>query len=223
MDITQNSSQIASQIAVQSAEDRANANLAARNIDSFAGARGLCKLAAIHFSISAFTFGGGYVVIPMMRKHFVCRERAFSEEDLLEMAAVSQSAPGAIAVNLAVLSGYRVRGVTGAVVSAAASVLPPLLILAVISNCYELFRSNAVVGAVLKGMEAGVAAVIAELVGQMGVGLWKEKDWFLTTLAAAAFCGSFFLSVNVAFIVAGCAVICFARDLLKCRSREVAG
>lgn len=217
MDSIQNVSQITG----QDIPDMADADRGARGAASFAGIRGLFRLAAIHFSISAFTFGGGYVVIPMMRKHFVCRERAFSEEELLEMAAVSQSAPGAIAVNLAVLSGYRVRGVTGAVTSAVASVLPPLLILAVISNCYEIFRSNLVVGAVLKGMEAGVAAVIAELVGQMGVGLWKERDWFLTALAVAAFCGSFFLSVNVALIVAGCAVICFVRDLRKCRNREV--
>lgn len=184
---------------------------------------GLLRLFWIHFSISAFTFGGGYVVIPMIRKHFVCRERAFSEEDLLEMAAISQSAPGAIAVNLAVLSGYRVRGTVGALVSAAASVLPPLLILGVVSGCYELFREQALVNAVLKGMEAGVAAVIVELVGQMGVGIWKEKDRFQSILAAGAFLCSFLLQVNVALIVLTCAGICCIRDLRAGRRQAQQG
>lgn len=181
---------------------------------------GLLRLFWIHFSISAFTFGGGYVVIPMIRKHFVCREKAFSEEELLEMAAISQSAPGAIAVNLAVLSGYRVRGTAGALVSAAASVLPPLLILGVVSGCYELFREQALVNAVLKGMEAGVAAVIVELVGQMGVGIWKEKDRFQSILAVGAFLCSFLLQVNVALIVLTCAAICCVRDLRAGKQQE---
>ena len=74
-------------------------------------------LFGIHFFISAFTFGGGYVVIPMIRRYFVEKKQLFSEEELLEMAAIAQSSPGAIAVNLSVLSGYRTLGRLGAAVS----------------------------------------------------------------------------------------------------------
>ena len=84
------------------------------------------------FSISAFTFGGGYVVIPMMRKYFVNELELISEEELLDMAAIAQSTPGAIAVNTAVLVGYRISGLTGAIITCIGTVLPPLLILSVI-------------------------------------------------------------------------------------------
>lgn len=75
-------------------------------------------LLGIHMFISAFTFGGGYVVVPMVRKYFVLHKKLFGEEELMEMAAVSQSVPGAIAVNLAAVTGYRAAGVLGAITSA---------------------------------------------------------------------------------------------------------
>lgn len=96
-------------------------------------------LLGIHMFISAFTFGGGYVVVPMVRKYFVLHKKLFGEDELMEMAAVSQSVPGAIAVNLAAVTGYRAAGVLGAITSATASVLPPFLIMAVISRSYEAF------------------------------------------------------------------------------------
>lgn len=96
------------------------------------------SLFKITFSISAFTFGGGYVVIPMMRKYFVTDLELFSEKELLDMAAIAQSTPGAIAVNIAVLIGYRIAGITGAVISCLGTILPPLLILSVISFSINL-------------------------------------------------------------------------------------
>ncbi|WP_313134646.1 chromate transporter [Anaerocolumna sp.] len=76
------------------------------------------SLFRITFNISAFTFGGGYIVIPMMRKYFVNDLKLISERELLDMAAIAQSTPGAIAVNIAVLVGYRISGITGAVIKA---------------------------------------------------------------------------------------------------------
>lgn len=73
----------------------------------------LLWLFGTHFYISAFTFGGGYVIIPMIRKAFVGKKNLFDEKELLDMAAVAQSVPGAIAVNMAVLTGYRTAGRLG--------------------------------------------------------------------------------------------------------------
>lgn len=63
--------------------------------------------------ISAFTFGGGYIVVPMVRRFFVAKKHYFSEEDLINMAAVAQSTPGAIAINLSALAGYKTAGIAG--------------------------------------------------------------------------------------------------------------
>ena len=82
-------------------------------------------------------------------------EPIFTEDELMEMSAVAQSSPGAIAVNLAALSGYKAAGTAGAGISCAASVIPPLVILGIISGFYDLFIANKIVAAVLKGMQCG--------------------------------------------------------------------
>ena len=118
----------------------------------------LCAwLFGINFFLSAFTFGGGYVVVPMVRKYFVRKKELFSEEELVEMAATAQSSPGAIAINLSALAGYRTAGAAGAAVSCVSAVLPPLLILSAVSVWYDAFASNPVVSAVLTGIQAGAA------------------------------------------------------------------
>ncbi|MCR1899851.1 chromate transporter [Irregularibacter muris] len=169
----------------------------------------------ITFSISAFTFGGGYIVIPMMRKYFVEDLKLISEQELLDMAAIAQSTPGAIAVNLAVLVGYRIAGTIGAVISCIGTVLPPLLILSVISIFYKAFRSNKIISAILKGMEAGVAATIVDLVIDMTQGIVKEKNWLLSLMVPASFFASFLFNINVLVIIIFCSVLCFVQSYIK--------
>lgn len=161
----------------------------------------------ITFSVSAFTFGGGYVVIPMMRTHFVEDLNLITEEELLDMAAIAQSTPGAIAVNLAVLIGYRLGGILGAIVNAIGTILPPIIILAVISKGYEAFRDNRIINAVLKGMEAGVVALIVNLVIDMLQVILERKNLFLTLMVPVAFVASFILQINVAVIIICSALI----------------
>ena len=175
------------------------------------------SLFRITFSISAFTFGGGYVVIPMMRKYFVNGLELISEQELLDMAAIAQSTPGAIAVNIAVLVGYRISGIIGAIISCIGTVLPPLLILSVISLFYKSFRDNRVISAILKGMEAGVAATIVDLVIDMGQGILKEKNLLLTLMAPIAFLASFIFNINVLVIIIFCSILCFIQTYIKSR------
>ena len=93
--------------------------------------------------ISAFTFGGGYVIIPLMRKTFVGKLKWIEDGEMLDLAAIAQSSPGPIAVNAAILVGYKSGGVPGALLSILGAVLPPLVIISVISAFYQAFRSNA--------------------------------------------------------------------------------
>lgn len=173
-------------------------------------------------SISAFTFGGGYVVIPMMRKYFVEGRHLITEDELMDMAAVSQSTPGAIAVNLASLVGRRIAGLPGAVASCIGSVLPPLVILSVISTCYRAFRSSAAISAVLRGMEAGVAALIVDLVLDMSRGVFHQKNPLLTLLVPLSSIASFFFQINVLIILLACGALCLAQPWLALRKGGVA-
>ncbi|MBM6615018.1 chromate transporter [Desemzia sp. RIT804] len=167
------------------------------------------------FSISAFTFGGGYVVIPMMRKYFVDDLKMISEQELLDMAAIAQSTPGAIAVNIAVLVGYRISGLKGAIVTCIGTIAPPIIILSIISFFYQSFRDNNIISSILKGMEAGVAATIVDLLIDMWQGVLKEKNLLLTLMAPFAFLANFIFNVNVLYIIIFCSVLCLAQTLIK--------
>ena len=171
----------------------------------------------ITFSISAFTFGGGYTVIPMIRKYFVDDLALMNEQELLDMAAIAQSTPGAIAVNIAVLAGYHIYGIAGAMISAIGTILPPLLILSIISVFYQSFRDNHVISAILKGMEAGIAAIIVDLVAAMSKAILKEKNMLLTLLAPATFIANFVFHVNVLIIIIFCSLLCFMQTFIKNR------
>ncbi|WP_059004854.1 chromate transporter [Bittarella massiliensis (ex Durand et al. 2017)] len=167
------------------------------------------KLFSSTFTLSAFTFGGGYVIIPLMRKKFVQQYHWLEEDEMLDLTAIAQSSPGPIAVNAAIIIGYRLAGMLGALVAIAGTVLPPLIILSVISLFYQAFRANQVVANVLRGMQAGVAAVIVDVTVTMGWGVAKEKNILSILMMAAAFVATYVFNVNVAFIVLACGLIGF--------------
>lgn len=172
-------------------------------------------LAGVNLFISAFTFGGGYIVVPMVRKYFVEKKELFREEELIEMAAIAQSTPGAIAINLMALTGYRTGGSIGMLVSCVCAVLPPLVILAVVSVCYSAVIANAAVAAVLKGMQASVAALIVDFVADMTGVILGERSPFLTVLVLTAFAVSFFTDINVILVLTGSCLLCILRVYIR--------
>ena len=116
------------------------------------------------FRLSACTFGGGFVIIPLMRKRFVEELGWIEEQEMMDLTAIAQSSPGAIAVNASILVGYHVAGIPGALLTVLGTVLPPLIIISVISLFYQAFRDSAIVSMAMAGMLCGVAAVILDVV-----------------------------------------------------------
>ena len=184
------------------------------------GRKNYLWLFGINLFISSFTFGGGYVVVPMFRKYFVRKRRLFGEEELMEMAAVAQSAPGAIAINLSALAGHRVGGVLGVVISGIAAILPPLLLLTVISHWYSVFISNLLLAAVLRGMQAGVAAVIVDYIIDMVRMITKQRSALLTALIPIVFAANFIFHVHVAILLVGCCLFCILKLFLSERRKQ---
>lgn len=174
-------------------------------------------LLGINLFISTFTFGGGYVVVPMIRKYFVILNKLFSEDELVDMAAIAQSSPGAIAINLSTLAGFRVAGRLGAVISCIAAVIPSLVLLVLISKFYISVATNPLISAVLKGMQAGVAALIVDIVVDMCSIMIKERSLLLTFIIPTAFLANFLFEINVVIILAVCCFICIARVWLNKR------
>ena len=173
----------------------------------------LTKLFFSTLYLSAFTFGGGYVIVTLLKRKFVDEYHWIEEDEMLDLVAIAQSAPGPIAVNGAIITGYKVAGVPGLFVAVLGTVLPPFVILSVISFFYDAFRSNEIVSMALAGMQAGVGAVIASVVWDMAGGVIKEKDRISDLVMAAAFFLSVFLNVNAVFIILGCGLLGVVRTL----------
>ena len=138
------------------------------------GAR-LRKLFFETLYLSAFTFGGGYVIVSLLKKKFVDDLHWISEEEMLDLVAIAQSAPGPIAVNGAIVVGYKICGFPGILVSVLGAVLPPFAMLSVISLFYNVFRSNFMIHHLLSGMRCGVSAVIMSVTWDMASGVLVEK------------------------------------------------
>ena len=182
-------------------------------------------LAQLFFSmlyISAFTFGGGFVIITFMKQKFVDSLHWIDDQEMLDLAALAQSSPGAIAVNAAILVGWRIGGFLGMVVSVIGTILPPLTILSVISFFYAAFATNPYVALVLKGMQSGVAAVILDVVCNLGMGVVKTKSAVHMVVMAAAFCATFFFGVNVVYIILAAAVLGIILALTQHKKGEAA-
>lgn len=181
----------------------------------------LLKLFISTLYLSTFTFGGGYVIVTLMKKKFVDGYHWIDEEEMLDLVAIAQSSPGAIAVNGAIVVGYKLAGMAGVLTSVLATIIPPFVILSVISLFYVAFRSNLVVGWMLNGMQAGVGAVIAQVVWEMGSGIVKERQWLSILIMIAAFVANYIFNVNVILVIVICALIGVVRTLYveKCQKK----
>lgn len=160
------------------------------------------KLFLSTFSLSAFTFGGGYVIVPLMRKKFVNEYGWIDEQEMLNLIAIAQSSPGAIAINSSLIIGYKLAGVLGAIIALVGTVLPPLIIISIISLFYIAFRDNKIVNGAMNGMQAGVAAIIVDVVFNM-VNDVRKKDKVSIGIMIAVFIATFYVNIMIIILVCG--------------------
>lgn len=151
--------------------------------------------------ISAFTFGGGFAIVPMLKKRFVDDLKLIDEKDMLDYMAVAQASPGVIAVNTSVLIGFKVAGVLGALAAALGTIVPPFAITALISILYDAFIQNPIVSAALMCMQAAVAAVIVSVTVNLAGSIFKDKKVFSIIIALAAFVAVYFFDINILLIL----------------------
>ncbi len=157
--------------------------------------------------LSACTFGGGFVIVPLMRRRFVEELGWLDEQEMLDLTAIAQSAPGAIAVNASILVGYRVGGLAGALLTVCGTILPPLVIISVISFFYRAFRQNPVVNMAMTGMMAGVAAVICDVVCSLAWPILRARRWIPIVLLVASFVAVQVFDVNILLVILVCGLV----------------
>lgn len=163
------------------------------------------------FTLSAFTFGGGYVIVTLMKERFVDRFHWIEEDEMLDLVALSQSAPGAMAINASIIVGYKLRGLLGALTATIGTVLPPFLIITIISAFYNAFAHNFVISKLLEGMQAGVGAVICSVVYDMAAGITKSGSTFNISIMVIAFIATCLFKISVVKVV----LVCIALGILK--------
>ena len=167
----------------------------------------LWKLFVSTLYLSAFTFGGGYVIVTLMKKKFVDECHWIEEKEMLDLIAIAQSSPGALAVNGAIVVGYKLAGIAGTVTAIVATIIPPFVIISLISLFYNAFRNNFIVGEMLEGMQAGVGAVISAVVYEMAAGVIGGGNRISTVIMVLAFAAACFCRINVIYIVLICVML----------------
>ncbi len=184
------------------------------------GAR-LRKLFFETLYLSAFTFGGGYVIVSLLKKKFVDDLHWISEDEMLDLVAIAQSAPGPIAVNGAIVVGYKLCGFPGVLFSVLGAVIPPFLILSVISLFYSAFRSNFMIHHMLSGMRCGVSAVIMSVTWDMASGVLADKKWSSLVIMIAAFVANYIVGISTIWIILAVIALGVAVTLWRNKGAEV--
>ena len=154
------------------------------------------------FVVSAFTVGGGYVIIPLLKAKFVDEYHWISDKETLDMIAIAQSTPGIMAVNTAIMLGYRMAGISGAIVGMIATVLPPLIIITIVASFYDLIAENEYVQLVLKGMQCGATALLLNVAIDLLVKQFKKKLLLPIAIIIATFIANLYFGVNIMILVA---------------------
>lgn len=155
------------------------------------------------FKVGLFTFGGGYAMIPLLQAELIERKKWLTEDEIMDYYSIGQCTPGIIAVNVSTFTGYKLKGIAGALVATAGIIAPSLIIIMTLANILNIFFDNPYVVHAFTGIRVVVIALMLDVV----LGMWKKniKDkyqWLIFILAVAVM---IFLSLSPVWVVAGAA------------------
>lgn len=149
--------------------------------------------------LGAVTFGGGYVMVSYIEDEFVRKRSWITEEDMVNMVALSSSVPGVISVNCSILVGYKLQKLRGALLAVLGVILPSIIIITVLTFVYEAVHENVYIAGALRGVRAAVVALLVSAFLRFTKPF--RKDAISIAVMVAAFCLSFILGINVIFLL----------------------
>ncbi len=173
------------------------------------------KLFLTFLKIGAFTFGGGYAMIPLIEREAVDKNKWIAKEDMLDITAISESTPGPIAINSATFVGYRVGGFWGAFLATLGVCLPAFLFISVISFIYDSFYETRIVRYAFMGVRAAVLALIVKALVSMYIACPKSLLSYIIMILS--YFAVAFLKLNVFITILACAVIGLVYSLIAGR------
>ena len=174
-----------------------------------------CDIFWSFFKVGTFTVGGGYAMIPLMQRELVERHRWMSEEEFLDQVALSQAMPGVFAVNMATLTGHRLRGGWGAVVAIVGNIMMPVVFILLLALFFRTFRENTIVERIFLGLRPAVVALIAAPVFTMAKS--AKVTWGNVWIPVACALLVWLLGVSPVLVVLVAALLGYLHSLIKNR------
>ncbi|MGN1033850.1 MAG: chromate transporter [Intestinibacter sp.] len=175
------------------------------------------------FVLSSCTFGGGFVIVSLMKKKFVEELGWLDEDEMLDITAITQSSPGPLPVNASVIIGYRMCGILGSIVAILGTIIPPMVIISVISIFYTEFRTNKYIAIALQVMRAGVAAVIFDVVINLMKNVVKTKRYLYIAMMVVGFVATYLLKVSAMNVILVCLSIGIVDLMVELKKNKVKG
>lgn len=172
----------------------------------------LFSIFSVFAKIGAFTIGGGYAMIPIIQNEIIKRGW-LSEEELPDIIALAQSAPGLLAVNMSIFAGYRIRGIKGSIAATIGSVLPSFLIILLIAMLFSNYQDNPIVIRIFKGIRPVVVSLIA--VPMINMAKKSNKTWWAWAISLITLCLVSFLNISPIYILLVVIVIATAIAMYK--------
>ncbi len=158
----------------------------------------LWQIFTLFAKIGAFTIGGGYAMLPVIQDEIV-KKGWMTAEDFTDIVTLSQTAPGLIAVNISIFTGYKLRGTKGSIVATCGSILPPFLIILLIAVAFSGYQDNPVIIRILKGIRPVVVALIA--VPMINMAKTSNKTWWAWAITASALALVAFAKISPIYIL----------------------
>ena len=165
----------------------------------------LLRIFLTFLKIGAFTFCGGYAMIPLIQRESVEKHRWVTDEDILDIVAIAESTPGPIAINAATFVGHQARGFAGALAATFGVVLPSFLIILTISGILRQFKELKVVRYAFNGIRAGVLVLMVKALVKMFK--TNQKGAVTYFLMGLSFVLTAFCKVNTFLVIGICAVL----------------
>lgn len=156
------------------------------------------------FILSSCTFGGGFVIVSLMKKKFVEQLKWLEEDEMLDITAITQSCPGPLPINASVIVGYRMYGLLGSLVAILGTAIPPMIIISLICVFYKQFCENKYISIALQVMRAGVSAVILDVTIDLAKNVFKTKKILYIAMMFLAFICKYFLGISAVIIILTC-------------------
>ena len=174
---------------------------------------GLFELYASFFKVGLFTLGGGYAMLPIIEREVVNNKKWVSYDDILDYYAVSQTTPGIIMVNTATFIGYGQRGIIGAIVATLGVISPSLVIISLIATLIENFADIPLVKSALKGISAGICAIMISSINKLGKS--SIKSMASVVFALIGFIVAYFTDISIVYAIAFATAVSIVMNSLK--------